>query len=185
MNQWEVDLHARIARVIKKTRGKRSAQWLAERTAELGYPMTRAQIANYESGRKKRLDIAEFLVLCAALDTSPVSLLFPGPYEKPQEVIPGHAPAAFFGAQWWSGHAFIRFQHAETDSYAQWRVNTNRLRLWRDLATAARIRTTLLAQSADGSQIEHYDQQISRISEELGVNANDVTSVLDFRSEDA
>lgn len=183
MSDWGADIHVRIATAIKKARGKRSAQWLADRTAELGYPLTRSQIANYESGRKKRLDVAELLVLCAALGTSPVTLVFPGPYDEPSEVLPGQSPKAFYGAQWWSGEALIGVPSGDTETTETWLRSTSDLRRWRELATAVRIRAALLAQSDDYSRVVHYDEQIARLSEELGVS--DAPSILGFGNDDA
>ena len=57
-------LHARIAQAIRTNRhGRLSAQQLADETERLGYGISRSQIANYESGRKKSLDVAELLVI--------------------------------------------------------------------------------------------------------------------------
>jgi len=87
---WGGVLHQRLAAAIRNAReGRMSAQELADETARLGYPISRSQIANYESGRKRRLDVAEITVLAAALNTSPVALLYPGPYDKEIEVLPG------------------------------------------------------------------------------------------------
>ncbi len=82
-------MHARVADGIKRARGARSAQWLADRTSELGSPITRAQIANYESGRKKSLDIAELVVIAAALDVPAITLLYPDLPDADVEVLPG------------------------------------------------------------------------------------------------
>jgi len=89
--EWSGTIHQRIAEAIRRAREaqKLSAQQLADETQRLGYPITRSQIANYESGRKRRLDVAEITVLAAALNTSPVALLYPGPYDKEIEVLPG------------------------------------------------------------------------------------------------
>ena len=66
-----------------------SAQELADETERLGYPVSRSQIANYESGRKQGLDVAEFLILAAALDIPPALLLFPTFPDDTVEVLPG------------------------------------------------------------------------------------------------
>ncbi|MDO3177737.1 helix-turn-helix domain-containing protein [Mycobacteroides abscessus] len=87
MAQWDGRVHQRIADAIKKARGKRSAQWLADRTGELGHPISRAQIANYESGRKKGLDVVELVVLAAALEIPPLWLLVPSIFGS-VEVLP-------------------------------------------------------------------------------------------------
>jgi transcriptional regulator with XRE-family HTH domain len=51
---------------------------VARRTAELGYPISRGAIAKIESNvRSGKIDVAEVLVLAAALDVPPVLLLFP------------------------------------------------------------------------------------------------------------
>jgi hypothetical protein len=65
-----------------------SARELADATAALGYPITRSQIANYESERKQGLDVAELLVIAAALDVAPLRLLFPDKPNRPVEELP-------------------------------------------------------------------------------------------------
>lgn len=87
---WTWSLHQRIAgRIRDARRGRLSAQQLADATAALGYPITRSQIANYESGRKQSLEIAELLVLAAALGVPPLSLLFPEQPDRQVEMLPG------------------------------------------------------------------------------------------------
>ncbi len=87
---WSRSLHQRIAGAIRDARhGQLTAQQLADKTSQLGYPITRSQIANYESGRTQSLDIAELLVLAEALGVSALSLLFPGPPDRRIEIVPG------------------------------------------------------------------------------------------------
>ncbi|WNG92652.1 helix-turn-helix domain-containing protein [Mycobacterium sp. ITM-2016-00318] len=101
---WSEGLHQRIARAIRDARqGRMSAQELADETQQLGYPITRSQIANYESGRKQTLDVAELLVIAAALEVPPVTLLFGGPPDEEVEMLPGWTGPAFFGIAWFSG----------------------------------------------------------------------------------
>src|ERR1700757_3524960 len=94
-----------MAAGIKSGRGNRSAQWLADETERLGYPISRAAIANYESGRKKGLDVAELLVLAAALRIPPLTLLFPQLPDGPVEVLPGVQTTSWDAAAWFSGEA--------------------------------------------------------------------------------
>ncbi|TGD89221.1 XRE family transcriptional regulator [Mycolicibacterium sp. CH28] len=55
-----------------------TASELSRRTDELGYPISRGAIAKIESNlRSGKIDVAEVLVLSAALDIPPVLLLFP------------------------------------------------------------------------------------------------------------
>ena len=100
---WVEGLHRRIAAAIKNARANRSAQWLADETERLGYPISRAAIANYESGRKKSLDIAELLVLAAALRLPPVTLLFPQLPDGPVEVLPSIDTTSWDATAWFSG----------------------------------------------------------------------------------
>lgn len=97
-------LHARIAQAIRTARqGRLSAQQLADETERLGYGISRSQIANYESGRKKSLDVAELLVIAAALGVPPLQLLFPDEPDDDIEMLPSqrtstfHAIASFTG----------------------------------------------------------------------------------------
>lgn len=140
MTTWESALHARIAGAVKRLRGTRSAQWLADRTAQLGYPISRSAIANYESGRKKGLDVAELVVLAAALDTPPAALVYPPPYGSPTEVIPGVHVSSFLAAEWFSG--LFRGEGFGTVDLAAWSSNTQPLR-------TARLRNMLEGHHAD------------------------------------
>lgn len=88
---WSRALHQRIAKAIKQARQSQyTAQQLADKTAQLGYPISRSQIANYESGRKQTLDVTELLVLAHALNIPALSLLFPGHWNDTIEVVPGN-----------------------------------------------------------------------------------------------
>jgi transcriptional regulator with XRE-family HTH domain len=103
---WGVGLHQRIAGTIRATRKDKgmSAQDLADETVRLGYPISRAQIANYESGRKHGLDVADLLVLAEALKTAPVCLVFPGPYDENVQICPeSQELPQLWWAQWFSG----------------------------------------------------------------------------------
>lgn len=100
---WAEDLHTRVAVAIKRARGGRSAQWLADETERLGYPISRAAIANYESGRKKGLELAELVVLAAALRVPPVALIYPDLPQGVIEVLPGEPVTSWEAATWFSG----------------------------------------------------------------------------------
>jgi transcriptional regulator with XRE-family HTH domain len=102
---WVDELHRRVAAAIKAARSGRSAQWLADETERIGFPISRAAIANYESGRKKGLDLAELLTLAAALRVPPVVLLFPDLPDGPVEALPGVTVDSWGAAAWFSGEA--------------------------------------------------------------------------------
>ena len=107
--QWSTGLHQRIAAAIRDARSQRqmSAQDLADETERLGHPVSRSQIANYESNRKRGLDVAEFLILAAALDIPPSLLLFPTFPDDTVEVLPGRVIDTSRAVDWLSGHATL------------------------------------------------------------------------------
>jgi hypothetical protein len=97
-----------------------SAHELADATARLGYPITRSQIANYESGRKQGLDVAELLVIAAALDVAPLELLFPGEADHPVERLPGQTVATSHAASWFTGNwGWLDSLHGAVDQLAR------------------------------------------------------------------
>jgi transcriptional regulator with XRE-family HTH domain len=101
---WGGVLHARIAQAIRTARqGRLSAQQLADETERLGYGISRSQIANYESGRKKSLDVAELLVIAAALGVPPLQLLLPGEPDVDVEMLPGQRTSTFHAIAWFTG----------------------------------------------------------------------------------
>jgi transcriptional regulator with XRE-family HTH domain len=103
-DEWIEGLHQRIAEAIKGARqGRLTGQQLADNTEQLGYPITRSQIANYESGRKQSLDLAELLVLAAALGVPPVALLFPNLPDGDVEVLPGQVMSSADAMRWFTG----------------------------------------------------------------------------------
>lgn len=99
---WGWQLHHRIGGAVREARRLRrlTAQQVADKTAEMGYPISRDVIANYESGRKQSLDIAELLVLAKALDVPPLALLFPGQAAAPVEVLPGVSSSTLDAVLW-------------------------------------------------------------------------------------
>lgn len=126
---WEIRLAGRVGEAVQK---RRKAQgWtgveLAERTAELGYPITRVAISKIEgNNRAGKLDVAELLVLARALDIPPVLLLAPDFPEGQVEMRPGHSVDSLQAVRWFSG--------AETDLIradalaAEWDRRLSRMR---------------------------------------------------------
>lgn len=103
---WSEAVHRRIASAIKAARhGRMTAQQLADETQQLGYPISRAQIANYESGRKQSMDVTELLVLAAALRIPPIALLCAGLPDGEAELLPGWHTTAADAMAWVTGEA--------------------------------------------------------------------------------
>lgn len=98
-----------IANAIRDLRGSMSAQKLSDITAELGCRVTRAVIADLETGRRKFLPVHEVLMLAAALGVSPAVLLTWDAYpDGTVELLPGRAVTAFTAAEWIGGHGLPR-----------------------------------------------------------------------------
>ncbi len=108
-------MHARIAVAIRQTRFVRrmSAQDVADETACLGYPISRAMLANYESGRKQGLDVAELMVLARALGVPPVTLLFGGLPDEAGEFLPGEKTTSVAALAWFIGDREIAWPGPE------------------------------------------------------------------------
>ncbi|WP_157680196.1 hypothetical protein [Mycobacterium dioxanotrophicus] len=106
---WAEEQAHRVALEVSRLRGKRTGQWLADRTRELGYPLTRAVISDIEVGRRRYVTTAELIVLARALDTAPIALLYPAPYRDTIQILPtpeGGQPRDFqkiVAVQWFSG----------------------------------------------------------------------------------
>lgn len=76
---------------------------LANRTKEVGYPITRATIAKIESNsRNSKVDLAEVTVLAAALRIAPVDLIFPGLPDREYRATPRSSMAATGCINWFS-----------------------------------------------------------------------------------
>lgn len=84
---------------------KWTASELSRRTAELGYRISRGAIAKIESNlRSGKIDVAEVLVLAAALDIPPVLLLFPQlSTDGGAVVLPGFLAKEDDAVRWMSG----------------------------------------------------------------------------------
>jgi transcriptional regulator with XRE-family HTH domain len=82
-----------------------TASELSRRTVELGYPISRGAIAKIESNlRSGKIDVAEVLVLSAALDIPPVLLLFPQfSTDGSGAVLPGVLAKEDEAVRWVSG----------------------------------------------------------------------------------
>jgi transcriptional regulator with XRE-family HTH domain len=106
--KWQDDRAARLGRAVRDRRKdlKMTADDLARRTAELGYPITRVAIGKLENNyRAGKFDSAEVDVLAAALDLSPADLLHSGPPDELVEVLPGQMMTLLEARIWHNGGA--------------------------------------------------------------------------------
>lgn len=102
--EWAPDLVRRVGIAIKKARGTRSANWLSDRTAALGYRISPSVIAKLDSGhRGSVLSVAELFVLAAALEVPPALLLFPSYPDGAVKLLPELEVWAWGAVDWLSG----------------------------------------------------------------------------------
>jgi transcriptional regulator with XRE-family HTH domain len=88
--EWVDQVMATVAAEVRRRRKelRMSAQDLADRCEEIGYPIPRNVIANMESGRRASLPLVEVLVLAEALRTYPICLLYPVGYVDRVQRLP-------------------------------------------------------------------------------------------------
>ncbi|MFD5050842.1 helix-turn-helix domain-containing protein [Streptomyces tendae] len=106
---WSARLSLSVAREVRRHRQAKglSAQQLSERCSSLGMPIQRSVLANLESGRRTTVTIAEVLVLAAALEIPPTSLIVPVGYEEEFEALPGVRGESYDWALWVAGEEIL------------------------------------------------------------------------------
>jgi transcriptional regulator with XRE-family HTH domain len=112
---FEFDIAGTFAYALRTRRRALAltASEVSRRTGELGYPISRGAIAKMESSsRSGKVDVAELLVLSAALDIPPVLLLFPDyPDGRFAAALPGMTTQANEGVRWVSGQVSLPRPH--------------------------------------------------------------------------
>lgn len=111
--RWELDLAGRVGRAVSARRKKlrMTAVVLADRTKELGYPITRVTISKIENNaRAGKIDVAELLVLAVALEIPPALLLFPDFPDGKAEVLPGIEASGEAAVRWLSGLSILNHE---------------------------------------------------------------------------
>ena len=103
---WAKQWTAQIGRAVKHYRAaaKLTAEQLAARTDELGYPLTRNVITALETGRKEFVSVQDLSVLALALNVAPALLLHPVRDElAPVVLAPAVPPVDRLAAiEWWN-----------------------------------------------------------------------------------
>ena len=102
---WPAELARSIAGEVRRYRKARglTAQQLAKRCADLGLPIPHAVLANFETGRRPTLSVAELLVLAAALEVSPLVLAVPVGRRESMQILPAVDVSTWQAAEWWQG----------------------------------------------------------------------------------
>lgn len=103
---WPKRLSQQIGAAIRGTRAAQniSAVKLAEKTAELNYPIHRVTISKIESG-ERAITMAELIVLAAALNTVPLALFVPDAATATTEILPGVEMLGVAAVGWFAGTA--------------------------------------------------------------------------------
>ncbi|MBF6062490.1 helix-turn-helix transcriptional regulator [Nocardia terpenica] len=104
--RWQLEMAQRIGIGVSRLRkGLRlSASALADRTRDLGYPISRGAIAKIESNsRGGKIDLAEVLILAKALKVPPLQLIYPDSFERQVEALPGIHTDEGLAVLWFSG----------------------------------------------------------------------------------
>lgn len=106
-SDWQERLAAVVAWQVRRYRKLRglSAQQLADRCSELGFPLKRSVIANFESGRRTTVTVAELIVLAKALQVAPSMLVFPLGAADTVELLPGQRVPTWPAVQWFTGRS--------------------------------------------------------------------------------
>lgn len=101
---WTEEFVRRFGAAAKEVRGKRSAQWLSDRTAELGQRISPTVIAKLDSGHRGNvLHIWEVVLIAQALNVPPVALIYPDLIDGPVEIVPGAEVPTNDAIQWFTG----------------------------------------------------------------------------------
>ena len=107
-DQWPAQLAKGIAGQVRRYRLERgmSAQQLSDACAEVGLPIARSVLANFESGRRPTISVAEVFALARALRVPPALLLFPGGGDA-IEFLPGHRAGPWRAFRWFNGETRV------------------------------------------------------------------------------
>ena len=131
---WERTATARIGDAIRGLRHEQglSAQKLSERLAELGLNISRASISALENGSRPYVTVTEVMLFARALNTSPITLIFPGlDYSETIEALPAVQRTQRDAAAWFCTATVLMTDPGFTDDPKLYRSNTRLLGLSR------------------------------------------------------
>jgi hypothetical protein len=133
---WGEEMGQRIAAEVKRLRGDRSAQWLSDRTAELGYRITRSRISAMETGRHSKIGVDELIIIAAALEVAPIQLVYPGLPNADTDALPYAPTTAWNALLWFSGEWWLDYSDRNESkmfpSMVTFMENSEHLRLLRE-----------------------------------------------------
>ncbi|MGY1730150.1 helix-turn-helix domain-containing protein [Geodermatophilus sp. SYSU D01045] len=184
--EWAKRLTQVIADGIRAARGRVSAQKLADRCTELGYPIPRSTISNLESGRKETISVQELLVLARALEIPPLLLLFPLGRVDRVPLLPEVDAPTWPAARWFTGEFGFpttlddgRWEVVDRDHYAFINAVTHDFRSQEEVVEEWRR----ARQRGDGDQQRSEErslQLIRRRIREQGLDPGELPAELAF-----
>lgn len=117
---WANEVADRIGAAVRKRRTELglSAQGVADRTIELGYPIARGTVSKIENGnRGGKVEVAELIALAEALETSPTALLWNDAPDGVAHLFPGKSVPAGEAWKWFTGHGSAGVTHDSTEVF--------------------------------------------------------------------
>lgn len=156
---------------MKDDQGRKlTAQALADRTAELGYPMDRSVIAKLEKGLRQTITVPDVLVLAQALEVSPLLLLLPLGEADSVEIRPGVEVATVDTLRWFLGERPLpgtRWEGLDTEdgspTIASFQVHQQTVERF----TGYRREALEGAKQGNDQVAEHFEKQAERAAEQL------------------
>ncbi len=112
-----------------------SAQQLSDACAQLGHPIARGVLANFESGRRPTVSVPELLVFAQALRVPAVQLVFPLGHEDAADVLPGTTAATWTALKWFTGEVGRLpgdMEATDTEDVRLYREHDRRINEWLD-----------------------------------------------------
>lgn len=170
--QWQKELAARAGNAVRERRKvlNLTAAGLAKRTAELGYPVSRVAIGKLENNhREGKFDLAELVVLAAALGIPPVMLIYPDLPHGQVEVLPEINCDAADAVGWFCGDSprlDVRFGMVDREA---WATGSEPIELTRDL----------MAAESELARMRHLMAQMAITRGTLSAAANEAVSKAD------
>ncbi|WP_123959648.1 hypothetical protein [Corynebacterium pseudopelargi] len=167
---WGKHLIASVGKNIdfRRTALGLSAQAVADRTAELGHPISRSTVAGISStNRASKLSVADWLVIAAALDCAPIDLLIGGTPGGEVEVIPGRVMPAARARGWVDGTIAPPWGHAGTPWASLSFVLGEYIGAIQDAAISRAERDDLEETGASRADLHAADRRLARSVERI------------------
>lgn len=102
--EWQQKFADQVGKGIDNAREGRSDQWIADRTKELGHPLSRTAISEYRRGVRKSMPVTDLMIIAQALRVPPVTLLFPNLPNGEVVLVPStDRPTALDSLFWFTG----------------------------------------------------------------------------------